>query len=75
MDEQQLRELAVRRYEAGEEPKAIYTNLKRTKPWFFKWLKRFKSGDANWSKELSRKPHNSPKKIDTNMEQTRLVAR
>lgn len=75
MDEQQLRELAIQRYEAGEQPKAIYESLHKTKPWFFKWLKRFKSGEANWSQELSRRPHSSPNKIDATMEQAVLDAR
>jgi transposase InsO family protein len=75
MDEQLQREQAVQRYETGEKPKAIYTDLHKSKKWFFKWLKRFKSGDANWSKELSRKPHSSPKKIDITMEQSVIEAR
>jgi len=34
MDEKTLRELAIQRYENGEKPKAIYTSLNKTKPWF-----------------------------------------
>lgn len=75
MEEQKLRELAIQRYENGESPKAIYTDLGKTKPWFFKWLKRFKSGEPDWPKDLSRRPHSSPKKINKTMEQTVIEAR
>ena len=34
---------AIERYLKGESPKSIYTRtLKRSKNWFFKWLKRYK---------------------------------
>lgn len=75
MDEQKLRELAIQRYNNGEAPKLIYTSLNRTKQWFFKWLKRFKTGEPNWANELPRKPHHSPKKIDKAMEQAVIAKR
>lgn len=75
MGEEQLRELAIQRYNNGETPKLIYTSLNRTKQWFFKWLKRFKSGELDWANELSRKPHHSPKKIDQIMEQAVIEKR
>jgi len=75
MDEQRIRELAIQRHEKGESPKFIYTSLNRTKQWFFKWLKRFKSGESDWANELSRKPHHSPKKIDQAMEQAVIEKR
>jgi len=75
MTEKELRELAIGRHENGETPKAIYESLNKSKRWFFKWLKRFKSGDPNWSDELSRKPHHSPNKTDPIMEQTIIEQR
>ncbi len=51
--EQELRKIAIKRYLKGESPKSIYTDLGRSKYWFFKWLKRFKIGDQNWYKALS----------------------
>lgn len=75
MDEKLLRELAIRRYENGEKPKVIYDSLNKTKQWFFKWLKRFQSGDPEWSAARSRKPHNSPNKTDSKMEQTIIKQR
>jgi len=75
MDEKTLRELAIQRYENGEKPKAIYTSLNKTKPWFFKWLKRFQSGEPDWSTDRSRRPHHSPNKTDPKMEQTIIEQR
>jgi transposase len=43
--ERELRQNAIKRYLEGESPKSIYTDLNRSKNWFFKWLNRFKSGD------------------------------
>ena len=45
--EKQLRKTAIKRYVNGEDPKSIYTSLKRSKPWFFKWLRRSQSGKAD----------------------------
>lgn len=75
MNGKELRELAIERYENGEVPKNIYTSLGKGKTWFFKWLKRSKTCEANWAEERSRKPHNSPKKTDKTMEQTVIDTR
>jgi putative transposase len=75
MSEEKLKNEAMRRYEQGESPKDIYISLGKGKTWFFKWLKRFKSGDPNWAQEQSRKPQTSPKKIDQKMEQAVIATR
>ena len=36
--EQELRKKAINRHLKGESPKSIYSDLKRSKEWFFKWL-------------------------------------
>ncbi len=61
--ETELRKKAIQRYVQGEKPKAIYTDLKRSKKWFFKWLQRYQTGDEDWYKDQSRTPKNSPKRI------------
>jgi transposase len=61
--ERELRIQAITRYQKGESPKTIYTELGRSKYWFFKWLKRFKSGDPNWCDDRSRAPKKSPSAI------------
>jgi transposase len=55
--EEETRKNAIFRYTVdGESPKDIYTNLHRSKKWFFKWLKRFQSGDSHWYEDQSRAP-------------------
>ena len=61
--EQEIRKKAIVRYLNGESPKDIYTDLKRSERWFFKWLKRFKTGDLHWYKDGCRAPLIRPSKI------------
>ncbi len=61
--EQDLRKHAIERYLKGESPKSIYSDLGRSKNWFFKWLKRYQSGEPNWYEDQSRAPIKRPKAI------------
>ena len=61
--EQELRQKAINRYLKGEAPKQIYTDLNRSKNWFFKWLKRYQSGDTDWYKDKFKAPINKPGKV------------
>ncbi|MCP4553711.1 MAG: helix-turn-helix domain-containing protein [Bacteroidetes bacterium] len=74
MDEQ-IRKTAITRYLAGESPKTIYTDLKQSKKWFFKWLKRYKSGEKNWYKDKSRAPKKRPKQIADDQRQRIIQVR
>ena len=56
--EREIRKTAIERYLKGEDPKSIYNDLHRSKNWFFKWLKRYQTGDTNWFKGKSRAPVN-----------------
>ena len=71
--EQDLRKTAIERYLKGEPPKSIYTDLKRSKNWFFKWLNRYQSGEANWFKDRSRAPIKRPTQI-SKIERQRIVS-
>ncbi len=71
--EQKLRITAIERHIKGETPKAIYTDLNRSKNWFFKWLKRYKSGDREWYKSKSRAPKRSSAAI-SEIDKQRIVA-
>ena len=71
--EEQIRITAIDRFKQGEEPIDIYTSLKRSKKWFFKWLKRYRSGDENWFKDQSRAPRKSPQRIGE-VERQRIIA-
>ena len=75
MNMEKLRKKAIRRYLNGESPKEIYQSMGKGKTWFFKWLKRYKLDGDNWAKEHSRKPHQSPKKIDKETEQMVIATR
>lgn len=75
MNEQQLREEAIRRYENGESPKTIYQSLGKSEAWFFKWLKRYQHDGENWAESKSRKPHHLSKRINKVMEHAVIETR
>ncbi len=71
--EQELRKKAISRFLQGEAPIAIYTDLKRSKNWFFKWLKRYQSGDPGWFRDKSKAPLIRPTQI-SEIEKQRIVS-
>ena len=71
--EKELRKTAIKRFLEGEPPKLIYTDLKRSKHWFFKWLKRYQSGDTNWYKDRSRAPKRRPGAI-SDTDRNRIIS-
>ena len=73
MTEQQLRKKAIERYLQGESPKAIYSDINRSKNWLFKWLKRYRSGEPEWFQGKSRAPQNSPRAIGE-IEKQRIIS-
>ena len=73
--ESELRKKAIQRYVQGEKPKAIYSDLKRSKKWFFKWLRRYQTGEKHWYKDQSRAPKNSPRRISDTDEQRIIEVR
>ena len=70
-----IRKEAVQRYVKGEAPKSIYTSLGHSKYWFFKWLKRYKSGIPEWYKEPSRSPRTVPAQISEQQKQAIILTR
>jgi len=75
MNEKQLREEAIKRYENGESPKAIYQSTGKGKTWFFKWLQRYQSNGVDWAKSKSCCPHHTPNKTIKSMEQAVIDTR
>ena len=71
--EQELRKQAIQRYRDNEKPKSIYTDLNRSKYWFFKWLKRYQSGDPDWYKNQSRAPHSRPTEL-SEIDKQRIIS-
>ena len=58
--EQDLRKKTISLYLKGATPKSIYSELNRSKNWFFKWLKRYQTGEPDWYKDKSRAPQKQP---------------
>ena len=71
--EQAQRKNAINRYLKGETPKTIYTDLKRSKYWFFKWLKRYQTGEPEWYKDKSRAPLKRPTQL-SEIEKQRIIS-
>jgi putative transposase len=69
--EEDIRKGAIMEYVKGTPPKEIYTRLNRSKKWFFKWLKRYQTGNMEWYKERSRAPKSQAK--ETSQEQKALI--
>ena len=69
----ELRKTAIQRFSNGEPPKLIYTELNRSKHWFFKWLKRYQSGDPDWYKDKSKAPKKRPSAIQES-ERNRIIS-
>ncbi|MCP4050439.1 MAG: helix-turn-helix domain-containing protein [bacterium] len=67
--EEALRKEAIASYQSGEKPRQIYTELKRSKKWFFKWLNRYKTGAAGWYKDKSKAPIKKPAQISERKKQ------
>ncbi len=49
--EEEIRKKAIEKYIKGQPPKTIYTEFKRSKKWFFKWLRRYQTGHKHWYKD------------------------
>ncbi|MFX0124507.1 MAG: hypothetical protein ACFFAE_12815 [Candidatus Hodarchaeota archaeon] len=67
MEERTLRKMAVEQYLQGKTAVSIYQETGRSKYWFFKWLHRYQSGDANWYQDPPRIPQSHPHQISPEM--------
>ena len=63
------RVLAVQRFMAGEHPESICTSLGKTKAWLYKWVKRSSGYDGSWYKDRSRRPHVTPNRTPSEIEE------
>ena len=71
--EQDLRKKAINLYMKGVKPKSIYSGLNRSKNWFFKWLKRYQTGDPDWYKDRSRAPKRQPTSV-SKVDRERIIS-
>lgn len=70
--EEEIRKEAIERFTKGETPKSIYTDLHRSKKWFFKWLDRYQTGQGNWYLDQSKRPKSSPRRL-SDIERQRIL--
>ena len=70
MEEELLRKMAMEQFLKGKSPTSIYSDLGRSRPWFYKWLHRYQSGQDDWFKDESKAPHHPNK---TSEEAQKLV--
>ncbi len=68
-EEKERRDAIRRHVKDGERPINIYTNIGRSKKWFNKWLKRYKSGSNGWYKDEPKRPKHISNKTDIRIEQ------
>lgn len=61
---------AIKRANEGERPVDIYHSLKRSKKWFYKWLKRYRTGYKKWYQNHSKKANAIVNKTDERIERT-----
>lgn len=66
---------AIKRHIEGERPVEIYRSLGKSKPWFMKWWKRYRTGNKGWYKDLPKRPRTIRKKIDGRIETAVVVIR
>jgi putative transposase len=53
---------AIERFRRGETISSICKSLHRSRFWFHRWLDRYESGDPEWFREKSRRPHSTPRR-------------
>ena len=69
MDEIEIRKQAIIMYLTHHNPTEICETLNKSRPWFYKWLKRYEADPkGDWFIEHSRRPHVIPRLIDKDLE-------
>lgn len=67
--EERCRIAAVERFENGEDPRAIWASLGRSRAWLYKWVRRYRDGDDRWFEEASRRPGQCPTRTGREIEE------
>lgn len=77
MDKFEERKQAISRYQTGEKVSSIVKAFKKSRPWFYKWLKRYKAfeGEGTWYIDESKAPITRPLKVSPIIEQQVIDAR
>lgn len=69
------RQRAVQRYHRGERASSICTSMGYSRPWLYKWLRRFAEGTPDWFGDQSRCPHEQPTRAAKEIEQMVTLVR
>ena len=56
LSEEEIRIKAVDLYKGRWKISKICESVERSRVWFYKWLKRYQSGDKDWYKDVSKAP-------------------
>ena len=76
MDDEITRQKAIELFLQGHKPASICRELGKTRPWFYKWLKRYQQNPKEeWYKEYSRKPKTVHQTLSPETEQLILKIR
>ena len=67
MEEESLRKMAIEHSLQGKSPVSIYREIARSKKWFFKWLRRYQSGDSEWFRDKPKAPHDHSRETPPEM--------
>ena len=62
------RQQAIERYIMGQSPSAICASMGYSREWFYKWLRRFETGDPDWFRNRLRRPHGHPASTSPELE-------
>jgi transposase InsO family protein len=73
--EEEVRQEAVRRWQRGDQLSTIARVLKRSRPWVYKWIRRYDPDNPTWYREQSRRPHSHPRQVRPAIEQQILDTR
>jgi transposase len=63
-----LRKRCIELHKSGKSPTDISGELKRSRPWTYKWIKRYKSGKEKWYEDESKAPKLKPTKLTPELE-------
>jgi len=62
-------------YEQGKNPTEIQGFLRRSRPWVYKWIRRFQSNDSEWYLDESKEPKTKTNKLNAELEAVIVQAR
>ena len=74
-NEEQIRKKAIRLYLEGTSVSDACSKLDCSRPWFYKWLRRYQGGDSEWYRERSRAPRRVANKTPKDTEEQVLKIR